>query len=114
MAYLLDLVFPKYAKGVDNDPWERSSEIHEFVHRKGHDAGRKDIVLHIRIPGLPQPLKHIEMDIILGDLFEGAPERLGRRKERAIPIVGLVSIRGNEGGTSQVHFARTAGPKRIQ
>lgn len=81
-AYILDLVLSEKTKSVDNDPRERSAEVHEFVHHERHDTGCEDIVLHEGVPGFPQSLEDIEVHIVLGDLLEVAPVRLRRRRKQ--------------------------------
>lgn len=85
-AYILNLVLPEKTESVDDNPRKRSSKIHHFVHHERHDAGCKDIVLHESVPGLPQSLENIEVDIVLGDFLVVAPVRLRRpRKKGGIP-----------------------------
>ena len=43
------------------------------MHYKGHDARSKDIILHEGVPSCPQPLEHVEVDIVFGDVVELAP-----------------------------------------
>ena len=81
-AYVLNLVLSEKTESVDDNPWERSAEIHDFVHHERHDTGCEDIVLHKSVPGFPQSLKNIEVDIVLGDFLEVAPVRLRRRRKQ--------------------------------
>lgn len=85
-AYVLNLVLSEKTETVDEDPWERSAEIHKFVHHERHDTGCEDIVLHKGVPSFPESLENVEVDIVLGDFFKVAPVRLRRRrKEGGIP-----------------------------
>jgi hypothetical protein len=65
MHYILNLVFVEVRDHVDNDPWQRATEVYELVHDKGHYTSGKNIVLHIRVPRRPQSLKEIEVHIVL-------------------------------------------------
>ena len=40
------------------------------MEHKRHDARSKDIILQVRIPGSPETLKEVQVDMILGDLVE--------------------------------------------
>lgn len=85
-SYVLNLVLFEETKSVDKNPRESSAEVHDFVHHERHNASCEDIVLHKGIPGDPQSLKDIEVNIVFGDLLEMAPVRLrGRRKQGGIP-----------------------------
>lgn len=88
-TYVLNFVLPEETKSVDENPWKRSAKVYDFVHHEGHDTGCEDIVLHVGVPGGPESLENIEMDIILGDFFELAPVCLGCRGEKSgIPREG--------------------------
>lgn len=65
------------------------------MHDEGHDSGGQYVVLHEGIPGHPQALKEIEMDIVLGNLVELAPVGVHRiaavGKGCGVPIGVLLS-----------------------
>lgn len=52
------------------------------MHYEGQDASGEHIVLHVRIPGCPQPLKEVEVHIVLGNVVELAPVGLLGRGEQ--------------------------------
>lgn len=41
------------------------------MHNERHDSSCEDIILHVRVPGSPESLEDIEMDVVFRDLFEG-------------------------------------------
>lgn len=51
------------------------------MHRKGHNARSKDIILHVGVPSRPQPLKDIEMHIVPGDIVKLAPVGIFRSEQ---------------------------------
>lgn len=67
---ILDFVFVKVGYVVDDHPWEGASEVEDLVKYKGHDTRSKDIILQVRIPGSPETLKHVQVDIVFGDLIK--------------------------------------------
>lgn len=67
---------------IDDYPGQGATEVDKFMHKKGHDAGRKHIVLHVGIPGCPQALEDVQMDIVLGYLVELTPVGLWGRVEQ--------------------------------
>ena len=80
---ILYLIFVEVGDAVNHHPGKGTTEVDDLVHREGEDACREDIVLHIRVPGRPQALEEIEMDIVLGNFVELPPVGIGRRgKER--------------------------------
>ena len=68
------------------------------MHNKGHDARRKDIILHEGIPGSPKAFKDIELNKVVGNLIVGTP----------IGIVGRIEGRGVAAGTG-VSLGRAVG-----
>lgn len=50
---------------VHDDKGEGAAKIDKLMHSEGHDAGGKDIVLHVGIPGCPQTLSEVKVDIVL-------------------------------------------------
>lgn len=52
------------------------------MHYERQDASGEHIVLHICIPGCPQPLQEVEVDIVLGNVLELAPVGLLGRGEQ--------------------------------
>ena len=53
MTYVLDLVSSKPRYAVNDYPGQTPSKIHDLMHGEAHDAGGKDVVLHVRVPGQP-------------------------------------------------------------
>lgn len=70
---VLDLVSLEETETVDEDPGQRTTEVDEFVHGEGHDAGGQNIVLHPGIPGGPELLGHIELAVQFRDFLVLAP-----------------------------------------
>jgi hypothetical protein len=57
---LLDLVLAKVGDDVDKEPDEASTKVKGLVNGKGHDGGRKSVVLKVGVPGRPQLLPVVE------------------------------------------------------
>lgn len=72
-SYILDLVLVEVRYLVDEKPRQGTAKVYDFVHDEGHDSSGEYIVLHKGIPGRPETLKDVEMDIVLGNLVELAP-----------------------------------------
>ena len=72
-AYILNLVLLEVWNVADNKPGQASTEVDELVHQEGHDTGSEDVILHPSIPGGPQPLSIVEVDVVLGYLVELTP-----------------------------------------
>lgn len=77
-TYALNLVLVEVRYPVNDNPRQRSTKIDQFVHHKGHDSGGNDVVGDIGIPCRPHPLENIKVNIVLGDVFELTPVRIGR------------------------------------
>lgn len=87
-TYVLKLVSVEEGDAVDDDPGNRASEVQSLVDDKGHDSCRKDVVAHPCVPGHPHLLEEVELDVVLGDLLEGAPVRVlrhWRQKRGSVP-----------------------------
>ena len=52
---LVCLNFPSVEKWnlVDNEPWQTSTEVHDFVGQEKQEPGGQDIVVHVYVPGSP-------------------------------------------------------------
>ncbi len=48
----LDLVFVKVWDLANNHPGNATTEVDQFVHHEGHNAGGEDVILHVCIPAL--------------------------------------------------------------
>jgi len=68
----LKLVFVEIGDTVDYYPGKGTSKVDGFVHDKGHDSSREDVVLHICIPGRPEAFEDVEMDIVFRELVVDA------------------------------------------
>lgn len=93
--YVLNLVLLEVRYLADDDPREGTSEVHQLMHNKGHDAGGNHIILHVGIPGRPHALQVVQMNIVLGDLLELAPVSCweGPEGERSrVPAVDHLAI----------------------
>lgn len=116
----MNFILSEESETIDNDPWERSAEIHEFVHHERHDTCCQDIVLHIGIPCVPQSLEDIEMDIVFRDLLEGVPVSLRARSKEGgtIPIAGFSMLNSSLSKSrgrnckENVHFGELIGPAK--
>jgi len=72
-THVLNLVFVEIWNAVDDHPRQRSTKIDNLVHEKGHDASGQDIIADKGVPGSPETLKVVELNIVFGDFFELAP-----------------------------------------
>lgn len=81
---VLNLVAFENTEGVDEDPRQGSTEVDQFVHRKGHDTRGENIVLHPGIPSHPELLGNIEVGVELGDFLILAPVGVGQH--RGVPV----------------------------
>jgi hypothetical protein len=70
---MLNFVLPKRRNLINNNPRQTPSEIHSFVHHKGHDARSEHVVLHVDVPRSPHLLEVVERDIVFGDFLELRP-----------------------------------------
>ena len=52
-THILNFVFIKVRYSIDDHPGKSAPEVEDLMHRKGHDACSKDIILQVRIPGSP-------------------------------------------------------------
>lgn len=80
---VLNFVSLEETEAVDKDPGEGATEVDEFVHGEGHDAGGQNIILHPGIPGSPEPFGHIELAIEFRDFLVLAP--VGARGHGNVP-----------------------------
>lgn len=69
-TYILDFIFVKVRYSVDDHPWEGTPKVEQLMKHKRHDARSKDIILQVGIPGSPETLEEVQVDMILGDLVE--------------------------------------------
>lgn len=89
------------------------------MHHKGHDTGSQDIVLHVGVPGSPQALSDVELNIVLGDLIKLAPVGVrltGEDRGSRIPVedgidqflFAFPKSRGLIQGQDATHMARSS------
>jgi hypothetical protein len=69
----LNLVLPEIWNAVDDKPGQSAAKVETFMHDERHDARGEDIVAHPGVPCKPHLLKVVQLNIVLGDLLEGAP-----------------------------------------
>jgi len=62
------------------------------VHEEGHDAGGQDVIANEGVPGGPETLEVVELDVVLGDLFELAPVSAALVWEGGVEDGGRVSV----------------------
>jgi hypothetical protein len=89
VTYLLHLVLAKVRDSVYYNPWQRPPKVKEFVHDKGHDAGRQDIIAHPCVPCKPELLEVVELHVVFGDLLERTPVgvlRHWRQDRGCVPV----------------------------
>lgn len=43
------------------------------MHYEGQDASGQDIILHVGVPGRPQPLEEVKVHIVFRNVLELAP-----------------------------------------
>ncbi len=77
-TYVLELPLLEKGNAVHDHEGSRAAEVDDLVHDEAHDAGGEDIVLHPEVPGRPEALGDVELDIILGDLLEDVGKGDGR------------------------------------
>jgi hypothetical protein len=65
------------------------------MHDKGHDAGGEHIILHVRVPRCPHLFRIVELHVVLGDLLELGPVRVGRGRKEASGDAGIPTGRRN-------------------
>lgn len=58
-THTLNLVLPKEPERIDDNPRQSTTEIHDFMHKEGHEAGSQDIVLHVSVPCCPESLEDV-------------------------------------------------------
>jgi len=56
------------------------------MHHERHDASCQDVILHIGIPGGPESLRNVKVNIIFGNLIELAPERFWGDREQGCGV----------------------------
>ena len=61
---MLDLILVEPRNSIRNYPRQGPAEVDDLVRNDGHDARGEDIILHVRIPRGPHPLREVEMDIV--------------------------------------------------
>lgn len=91
-TYLLHLVLSEVWNTVDDDPGQRTAKVKDLVDEERHDTRGQDVVTHPCVPGQPHLLKVVELDIVLGDLLEGAPVgvlRHGRQNRGCVPVASV-------------------------
>lgn len=91
-TYVLNLVLVEVGNTVDNDPGKRAAEVDEFVHHEGHDTSGEHVVANVRIPGHPQFLKVVEVNIVLRNLVELVPVCVGGVRESVLKNSCRVAI----------------------
>lgn len=77
-AYLLNLPSTEIGDRVDYDPRQTTAEVNDLVHNERHDACGEDVVLHPQVPGGPEALEGVELDIVPVDVVEDAEVALVR------------------------------------
>jgi hypothetical protein len=78
-TYVLNLVLVEVWYPINDNPGQRATKVDHLMHHKGHDARSQHIILHVRIPGRPHLLEHVEVHIVFGYLIVLAPVRVGER-----------------------------------
>ena len=76
---VLYLKFVEVVDAVNHHPRKGTAKVDDLVHRKGQNARRENIILHVRVPGSPHALEDVEVDVILGNFVELAPVGVRRR-----------------------------------
>lgn len=79
-THSLNLVLVEEGNAVDDDPRQGATEVDDFVHNEGHDAGGQNIVVHVGVPGEPEALKVVEGDIVLRNLLKSTPISVSGRR----------------------------------
>lgn len=66
----LNLVLAEIGNLVHNDERNASAEVNNLVEDEAHDTSGEGVVLHKQVPGRPEALDVVELDILLADFLE--------------------------------------------
>lgn len=99
VTYVLNLVFVKVGHAVNNHPRKRATEVDDFVHEEGHDSSGQDIVANEGVPGRPETLKVVELNIVFRNLLKLTPVSALLVRERKVEKGGRVAVKMEVSGS---------------
>jgi hypothetical protein len=95
-THVLNLVSVEPRDQLHYDEGQRAAEVDNLVHNEAQNSRRQCVVLHPEIPGRPEALSNVELDIVLGDLLKNTGEGNGQVKTG----YGRVSVGARESDMS--------------